>query len=122
MGRVYDIASGELTENSGSDNSVELIGHYGGDETHALSAWTSTKRELTPERQKRIGAMLTQLAQAGHHTPFEKSAIHFLVTVDTATHIHLIKHRIGVSINAESARYKEHKTDKFYIPDDWPEE
>lgn len=32
-------------ENWGGDNTVEMIGHYGGDETHALSAWTSTSRE-----------------------------------------------------------------------------
>ena len=38
---------------------------------------------------------------------------------DIASHIHLLKHRIGVSINGESARYKELKEDKYYIPDDW---
>jgi flavin-dependent thymidylate synthase len=54
------------------------------------------------------------------NTPFEKSMLHFLVVCDTASHIHLIKHRIGVSVNAESARYKELKDDKFYIPEDWP--
>jgi thymidylate synthase (FAD) len=48
--------------------------------------------------------------------------IHFLVTTDIATHIHLLKHRIGVSINGESARYKELKDDKFYIPQDWDED
>jgi thymidylate synthase (FAD) len=41
------------------------------------------------------------------------------VTVDTATHIHLLKHRIGVSINAESARYKELRDDKYVVPSDW---
>jgi thymidylate synthase (FAD) len=60
------------------------------------------------------------LASEGHHTPFEKSSLHFLVTVDQATHIHLLKHRIGVSINGESARYKELKEDKSYLPQDWP--
>jgi thymidylate synthase (FAD) len=59
------------------------------------------------------------LATEGHETPFEKSTLHFLVTVDQATHIHLLKHRIGVSINGESARYKELKEDKFYMPEDW---
>lgn len=59
------------------------------------------------------------LASDGHHTPFEKSQLHFLVTVDQATHIHLLKHRIGVSINGESARYKELKEDKTYLPEDW---
>lgn len=103
-------------------NTVELVGVYGGDEAHALSAWTSTSRDLTDEKRGRMGKLLTMLATNDHHTPFEKSCLHFLVRCDTASHIHLIKHRIGVSINAESARYKELKEDRFYIPADWSEE
>ena len=76
-------------------NEVELLGYYGDDLTHACSAWTSTSRELTPEKTERVGKLLSMLASEGHHTPFEKSALHFLVTVDQATHIHLLKHRIG---------------------------
>ena len=101
------------------NNIVELLGHYGNDLTHACSAWTSTSRELTDEKISRVPKLLTMLASEGHHTPFEKSSLHFLVTVDQATHIHLLKHRIGVSINGESARYKELKEDKMYIPYDW---
>jgi thymidylate synthase (FAD) len=59
------------------------------------------------------------LADQGHHTVFEKSSLQFLVTVDMSVHIQLLKHRIGVSINAESARYKELKDDKYYLPRDW---
>jgi thymidylate synthase (FAD) len=103
-------------------NNVELIGHYGSDESHALSAWTSTSRDLTEEKRGRIDKMLKVLAENGHHTPFEKSTLHFLVTCETASHIHILKHRIGVSVNAESARYKELKEDNFYIPTDWPED
>lgn len=101
------------------DNKIELIGHYGSDETHGLSAWTSTSRELSEEKRNRIPSLLDMLASHGHETPFEKSAIHFLVTTELASHIHLLKHRIGVSINAESARYKELKDDKYYVPTDW---
>lgn len=100
-------------------NNVELLGYYGSDITHASSAWTSTSRELTDEKRQRIPALLSKLADEGHLTPFEKSSLHFLVTVDQATHIHLLKHRIGVSINGESARYKELKEDKMYAPKDW---
>jgi flavin-dependent thymidylate synthase len=100
-------------------NTIELVGHYGSDESHALSAWTSTSRELTDGKSQRIGKLLHMLAIDGHHTPFEKSSLHFLVTTDIATHIQLLKHRIGVSINAESARYKELKEDKYYLPQDW---
>ena len=105
-----------------SNNIVELVGIYGGDESHALSAWTSTSRDLTEEKRGRIDKMLTTLAEAGHHTPFEKSTLQFLVTCDTASHIHILKHRIGVSVNGESARYKELKEDRIYVPGDWPED
>lgn len=103
------------------ENKVELIGIYGSDETHALSAWTSTSRELNEDKRGRMDKLLTMLATNDHHTPFEKSSQHFLVTSEVASHIHLLKHRIGVSINAESARYKELKDDKFYVPFDWDE-
>lgn len=107
---------------SANNNSVELVGHYGGDLSHALSAWTSTSRDLTEDKIGRIPKLLRMLAENGHETPFEKSTLHFLCVTDIATHIHLIKHRIGVSINGESARYKELKDDKFYVPFDWDEE
>lgn len=102
-------------------NQVELIDCYGSDERHALSAWTSTSRVLTDEKRARIPALLKMLATEGHHTPFEKSFISFMVVCDTASHIHILKHRIGVSVNGESARYKELKEDKYYVPDDWPD-
>ena len=101
------------------NNEVELMGYYGSDETHALSAWTSTSRNLDDDKRGRMGGLLNMLAGAGHHTPFEKSSFHFLVTTDIASHIHILKHRVGVSVNAESARYKELKEDNFYIPEDW---
>jgi thymidylate synthase (FAD) len=101
------------------NNRVELLGYYGSDLIHAQSAWTSTNRDLTEEKINRVPKLLNMLASEGHETPFEKSSFHFLVTVDQATHIHLLKHRIGVSINGESARYKELKEDKSYIPEDW---
>jgi len=100
----------------------ENPGWYGGDITHALAAWTSTSRDLTEEKRARIPALLQMLAENGHTSPFEKSYLQFLVTCDTATHIQIIKHRIGVSVNGESARYKELKDDKYYIPYDWPDD
>ena len=100
-------------------NKIELIGYYGNDEIHACSAWTSTSRDITEEKRERIPKLLKMLADAGHHTPFEKSSLHFLVDCDIASHVHILKHRIGCSINGESARYKELKEDKYYIPDDW---
>jgi thymidylate synthase (FAD) len=122
-------------------NTIVLVGYYGGDKTHALSAWCSTYKETNSEipkdeqsridvlfestqklKKKSCEQLLSFLAKEGHHTPFEKSNLHFLVTTDIASHIHLLKHRIGVSVNSESARYKEMMEDKFYVPGDWPEE
>jgi thymidylate synthase (FAD) len=102
-------------------NTVELLGHYGSDETIACSAWTSTSRELSDEKRNRIPQLIKSLWEAGHETPFEKGSVHFLVNCDIASHIHLLKHRIA-SINAESARYKELKEDKFFIPEDWTDD
>jgi thymidylate synthase (FAD) len=100
------------------NNKVELIGYYGDDTTIACSAWTSTSRNLTDEKIKRIPDLINMLWSEGHESPFEKGMVHFLVDTEIASHIHLLKHRIS-SINAESARYKELKENKFYIPEDW---
>lgn len=105
-----------------TQNVVELMGIYGSDETHALSAWTSTSRDLDDDKRSRMDGLLQFLADNEHHTPFEKSSIHFLVTTDIASHVHILKHRIGVSVNAESARYKELKDDKYYVPVDWDDD
>ena len=99
-------------------NKVELLGHYGSDEVIACSAWTSTSRALSDDKRARIPKLIDMLWREGHESPFEKGAVHFLIDCDIASHIHLLKHRIA-SINAESARYKELKEDKYYIPDDW---
>lgn len=99
-------------------NTVELIGYYGSDEVIACSAWTSTSRELTDDKRQRVGKLIDMLWSNGHETPFEKGVVHFLVNTDIASHIHLLKHRIS-SLNAESARYKELKEDKYYLPEDW---
>lgn len=100
-------------------DTVELLGYYGSDEIIACSAWTSTSRELTEEKRNRIPALIKKLWSEGHETPFEKSTLHFLVNCNISSHIQIIKHRIGVSVNAESARYKELKEDKYYLPEDW---
>jgi len=99
-------------------NKVELLGYYGSDETIACSAWTSTSRDLTDDKRSRVGKLINMLWRDGHETPFEKCVVHFLVDTEIASHIHLLKHRIS-SLNAESARYKELKEDKYFLPEDW---
>jgi thymidylate synthase (FAD) len=99
-------------------NKVELLGYYGSDTLIACSAWTSTSRDLSEDKKSRIPKLINMLWRDGHETPFEKGMVHFLVNSEIASHIHLLKHRIS-SMNAESARYKELKEDKYYIPEDW---
>lgn len=100
------------------NNSVELIGYYGSDEIIACSAWTSTSRDLTEEKKGRVDKLVHMLWRDGHHTPFEKGIVHFLVNTDIATHIQICKHRL-TNLNSESARYKELKEDKYLLPQDW---
>jgi thymidylate synthase (FAD) len=100
-------------------NIVRLNGYYGGDITHAQAAWTSTGGE-TEAKKERVPGLLKMLADNEHGTPFERSLLHFTATVDTATHIQILKHR-HFSVNGESARYKEYTEDKYYIPVDWDE-
>lgn len=100
------------------ENKVELLGYYGSDKVIACSAWSSTQREITPDKESRIPSFVRSLWMDGHETPYEKATVHFLVDTDIASHIHLLKHRIS-SANAESARYKELKEDKYFIPMDW---
>jgi thymidylate synthase (FAD) len=53
-----------------------------------------------------------------HKTPFERGIVEFNITCEQASHIHLLKHRLA-NINGESARYRELKEDRFYLPEDW---
>lgn len=101
-----------------NNNSIEFLGFYGGDKAVALSAWTSTSRDLTEEKEKRIPKLIEMLWSNSHETPFEKATVQFLVNSEIASHIQLLKHRMA-NINGESARYKELKEDKFYLPKDW---
>jgi flavin-dependent thymidylate synthase len=101
-------------------NSVELVGCFGSDESHASAAWTSTSQELTEEKKARIPALLKTLADNGHGTPWEHSALTFRIRADVATHIQCLKHR-HLSINSQSQRYKELREDRLYLPTDWPD-
>lgn len=103
-----------------SDNLVELIDASGGDYAHARAAWASTNQEISEETEHRIPKLLKFLAENDHGTPFEHSSISFRVQSDLASHIHILKHRT-LSVNTESARYKELKRDTYYVPHDWPD-
>lgn len=101
---------------------VTLLSIHGDDRRIAQAAWASTDPNITKQKEERIPQFVRRLWLEGHETPFEKVTIDFILDLDIATHIQFLKHRIGISINTESARYKELKDDRFYIPQDWPVE
>lgn len=102
-------------------NTVRLLRYAGGDESHAEAAWASTGG-MTEEKRSRMPGLIMQLGTSDprHTVPFEHSWLQFAITCDTASHIQILKHRT-LSVNAESARYKEYKEDKYYVPVDWPD-
>jgi len=105
------------------ENKVELLGWYGGDKGIARAAWQSTQIDIDSKTDSEIGDLIVnKLWNNGsgkpHKTPFERGIVEFEITCDQASHIHLLKHRLA-NINGESARYKELKEDKFYLPEDW---
>lgn len=104
------------------ENKVTLLEFAGSDLSHARAAWASTNQEVTSDKLGRVPKLLKFLAENEHGTPFEHSMLSFHIQGDIASHIHCLKHRSGVSINTESARYKEMRDDLYYLPEDWPEE
>ena len=104
------------------ENRVKILEFAGSDLSHARAAWASTNQEITSDKMGRIPKLLKFLAENEHGTPFEHSMLSFHIQGDIASHVHCLKHRTGVSINTESARYKEMKEDLYYLPEDWPED
>lgn len=127
-------------------NYVFLADWAGSDKSHALAAWASTFLEADieiPENPKdRIDALIDHILSSQkktrsvqglitwlmdpshdpHTSPFRASYFQFITTTDIATHIQFLKHSVAMKgENAESARYKELKEDKFYMPKDWLE-
>ncbi len=123
-------------------NEAVLLGHYGDDHRVCNSAWQSTGHSLNMEdlqvmplrerserlfietmktKKKTPRDLIMMLGEHGHLSPFEKIILDFQVISDIPTHYQMLKHRIGVSINTESGRYRELE-DKWLIPEDWPPE
>lgn len=105
------------------NNKVELIGWYGGDRAIARAAWTSTQIDVEAKSDEQIRELLVnKLWNNGsgkpHKTPFERGIVEFNITLEQASHVHMLKHRLA-NVNGESARYKELKEDKYYLPKDW---
>lgn len=124
-----------------NQNSIELIDYMGSDKLHSLAAWASTFAEFdldlpddienrvdvivnhilnNGKKKRSIQELLEFLSENEHTSPFRFSSFVFACNTDIATHIQKLKHRVILEAeNGESARYKELKEDKFYLPNDW---
>lgn len=124
-----------------NSNSVFLMDYMGSDKSHSVAAWASTFLELdvpmpknhelridrifdhimqNSKRMRSMEDLLNFLAREGHESPFRMSSFLYGMTTEIATHIQKLKHRVILEAeNGESARYKELKEDKYYLPSDW---
>lgn len=106
-----------------NNNKVTLIDYYGGDKAIARAAWTSTQIDINNKTDEQIGDLIknklwNNKSGKPHKTPFERGLVEWNITLEQASHIHALKHRLA-NINGESARYMELKDDKFYLPADF---
>ena len=99
-------------------DTVELLFIEGNDERIAQAAWTSSTISLTEERKSRVAGLVHMLLREKHLSPFEHNLISFKLVVSNSVHTQLLKHRIGISINSESARYRKYRNFKTFIPKD----
>ena len=117
---VTEETPAEDTDNH--QDKVELLFIDGNDERIAQAAWTSSTIELTEDRKSRVAGLVHTLLKSSHWSPFEHNLISFRIIASNSVHIQMLKHRIGVSFNVESARYRSYREDKTYIPEDLCEE
>lgn len=123
------------------ENKVELLDYMGSDKSHSVAAWASTFFELgipmvtdpharidqivdhimsKSKRMRSMEDLLKYLADENHESPFRMSSFMFGTTEDIVTHYQKLKHRVILEAeNGESAKYKELKEGKFYLPKDW---
>lgn len=101
--------------------SVKLEKTWGQDHEPALAAWTSTRLDFDERQRGRWRGFTARLVNDGHLNPLEHCGASFLLEVDDATHVQLVRKRVGISFNVQSRRYSEDRTDRYYIPADLPQ-
>ncbi len=103
-----------------SDIDVNVIDTMGDDARLAAAAWVSTSAEeglrRAVENPGDVKGVLNYLIKHRHGTPFEHSCITFCVRAPIFVWREWHRHRIGISYNEESGRYKT-LAPVFYIPD-----
>ncbi len=103
-----------------SDVEVRLVDKMGDDARLASAAWVATSAEdglrRSVERPDDVGGVIKYLIKHRHGTPFEHSTLQFFVRAPIFVWREWHRHRIGMSYNEESGRYKTLEPE-FYVPD-----
>lgn len=102
-----------------SDIDVRLLQKMGDDAAIAMAAWVSTSAEdgirRAKEKPEDTNGLIRYLVKNRHGTPFEHSAVTFFIRAPIFVWREFMRHRVGVSYNEESGRYKT-LDPVFYIP------
>lgn len=102
-----------------SELSARLVNHEASDESVVAAARVSTigvnseEYLLTPAEES--SGLINFLMRNRHGTPFEHNYFCFVVEAPIAVFREWHRHRVGVSYNEESGRYKQ-LSPKFYVP------
>lgn len=97
-----------------NDFDVELVESLGSDELICKAARVSTLGAASIDSAESAG-LIKFLMSNRHGTPFEHSTMMFRISAPIFVWREFMRHRIGISYNEESGRYKE-LDGVFYIP------
>lgn len=97
-----------------SDFDVILVDSLGSDELICKAARVSTLGAASIDSEESAG-LIKFLMSNRHGTPFEHSTLIFRISAPIFVWREFMRHRIGISYNEESGRYKE-LDGVFYIP------
>lgn len=94
---------------------VILLEHCGGDETIAAAARVSYAKDTKNFTDIQNKKLIKYMLEHEHGSPFEHTFIKFRVVAPLYVVQEMLRHRIGVSYNQQSARYTEFEP-HFYTP------
>lgn len=95
---------------------VEVIDQSGDDHMIAKAARVSTGKDLLEKDVEKDTGLIRFLLKNKHGTPFEHGHITLRVSAPIFVWREHMRHRIGISYNEESGRYKQ-LDPKFYVPE-----
>lgn len=98
-----------------ADFDCELVDFAGGDQMICKAARVSTLGAASSDSVESSG-LISFLMKNRHGTPFEHSMIMFRISAPIFVWREFMRHRIGISYNEESGRYRELEP-VFYVPD-----